>query len=1095
MATISENLKNLKEVKLDILDALKEKNSIPTGGLVTYADAIRNISGDELNAKCEVTFNDDVVALKVEMAQEDITSDVVSVGYVAVPKITGDLNIKISEYKFITYILNQVELSNQQNRIPVSYKYETDLNCDYGYEFDDVVVMMGGVNVTDSVFKTTSVKNDAGKILIEEVSGDIAISVHCKLKTYSITNSNSHNSSNNSASQITHGQSYNALITADDHYELTSVNVVMDGEVIIDESWDELDGQHTFEINIAQVTEDVVITTEAKQVIVVTNVLNNVSSSNSQTKYRYGETYETVLSTTKYFDFTDIHFDGNNFGSIEGPSVLDEDTRIRTKNIILDHLKDDVTLYAAAERVQYTIEYNLTNTDSNTSRNTILEGENFTAQFTPIQYFEFNSVEVSHKGSDALSNFDESTGKLLINEVIGNIVVTIVSTNIVCTVTNVLDGEISTNNNATTALMGQPYYELLTLDTTTKDYMTANVTMGGEAIDYHNMANGEINIPIVLGDILVTANSFVDNLTQYRTLDHYTMEDINDLESGQSLEVILASPRIDHGYTFGYNGTKNTSIGNGYKTLNLMQHNIASVSNDEQYFMTLSKTQDTKMEDVFGPIVKTFSVSGSLYNSNITKLNSTISGYDLYGLSANLSISRGNTRTGTVTITFNGKAAPNTNVYARMYASTTGGTTNITANGTTINPTTSTSTANLNEFTAVKMNSMTLTMNLSANNNGGIFAGNRNYNVYFLVPNNVTEIDVVGQEEVPDGLPYFTLQTKLGSKSITAPDDLRAAPDGFNIFNVNEITSSNQTIGLLPHNNPCVFKFSRISDNKLLSSGQEIGSLTFANSEDDSTVWYLYKPNSSGFSTSSVTVTQHLTNVTSSNSANSVAYGGSYTTTMSWDLTKTPYKIRITMCDHDITDAVYNETTKQIDIPYVIGNVEILFAVVDAEDMKKIRYNLIDVAGVINKTGYSESMSTPDYDAVLLDDKYTAQPTFNGLTKLSATNFEMDIEPSQYQYMKITECYAEMEGVRYDNIYDAAKNTITIQRITGDCLITIKALYIIGYVEDNYYDTDKSNNHIFVEADAIGLGSYDVKFTKIGEMAGSDYNNLTSFNI
>lgn len=1075
MSTLQTIYQQLNDLKTYV----DTKNKVESQSLT---DAIMKMKTGS-SGRYEMTFPEDVVAVNIKLDGVDITDASVGGGSAEIEEVTGDLFVKVSEYKSVTYIIDSnCDCDTSVEKVPVSYSYTNKLVPHYGYEFDNVIVMMKGINVTDEVFDANT-----GDINIQEVDGDITISTTVRLKTYNITSTLISSNNSNSNTRITHGDSYTAIITPEDHYALTKVYVEMDGEILYDSTWDELEEVKSFNINIPQAVEDINIQVESKYVIVVTTNLSKASSNNSQTKYRIGDSYNATYTTDQYCDFTEY---SSSVGSWSAPLLNDDRTRITSINI--PSLSDDVTITVSAERVQYTITNSLIETTTNNSITNIYEGEDYNAILTPSQYFEFKNVNVTMGDSDMNSSFND--GNITITKVIGNIVINVESTRIVVNVTNNLTG-ITTNNNATTALMGLDYYELLNIDYNNYDDINITVTMNGEVINYHNMNNGEINIPLVLGDIVVTATAITESLSQYNTLDHYTMSDIEKLKDGQKLDVILVSPRIDHGYTFGYNGEKSVNIGNGYKNLVRMQHEVAPISTDNTYVMELSKRQDTKMEDTYGPVVKTFSVSGSLYNSSIQKLNSTISGYDLYGLTSNLSISRGTTRTGTVTITFNGKAAPDTKIYAKMYASTTGGTTNITVNGQTINPTTSTSTANLSEFTAVNMNSLSLTLNLSANNNGALFAGSRNYNVYFLVPNNITEIEVTGQQEVPDGLPYFALTTKLGGVSVTDPSNLRATPDGFNIFSIDSISNSNTTSGLLPNNNPCVFKFVRISDNQLLSSGNNLGPVQFDSSESDKTIWYLYKPNTAGYSTSTVSITNRLTNATSSNAANSVMYGDSYSTTVGWDASRTPYRLSVTMCGHDITDSVYNSSTKVINIPCVIGPVIVTVACVDAEDMKKVTYTLNDVGGIINKTGYSESMSTSEYDAVLEGDEYTAQPSFEGLTTLSSKNFNMSIEPSDYKYMKVTECYADMNGQRYDDIYDVNTNTITIPEITGDCHITVSALYIVGYVDDTYYDVDKSGNHIYVEADALGSGSYTLKLTNIGEDNVSNYNNITTFSI
>lgn len=1077
-----ENLQALVNAKQAIKEALLYKNSEPEGGLVTYADAIRKIKGSS-SGKYEMTFPNDVVAVGIKMDGVDITDESVGEGTATIEEVSGDLFVKVSEYKSVTYIIDSnCDCDTSVEKIPVSYSYTNKLVPHYGYEFDSVIIMMKGINVTDQVFNANT-----GDINIQEVDGDITISTTVRLKTYNVVNTLTNSNNNNSSTKITHGNSYTAVITPEDHYALTKVYVEMGGEILYDSTWDELEEVKSFNINIPQTIEDINIQVESKYVIVVTANLSKVSSNNTQTKYRIGDSYSATYTTDQYCDFTEY---SSSEGSWSAPLLSDDRTRITSINI--PSLSDDVTITVSAERVQYTITNNLIETTTNNSITNIYEGEDYNAILTPSQYFESKNVNVTMGDSDMNSSFND--GNITITKVIGNIVINVESTRIVVNVTNNLAG-ITTNNNATTALMGLSYYELLNIDYNNYDDIDITVTMNGEVINYHNMNNGEINIPLVLGDIVVTATAITESLSQYNTLDHYTISDIEKLKDGQKLDVILTSPRIDHGYTFGYDGEKSVNIGNGYKNLIRMQHEIASVSTDNKYIMELSKRQDTKMEDTYGPVTKTFSVSGSFYNSTITKLNSSISGYDLYGCSSNFS--NGNaTRTGTVTVRFSGKQVPRT-IYLKAYSSR-GNNANyhcyINYNGSTVcsgaNNQTLTS---LSNFTAYDINSTEITFAIEGKNNSSWTANN--VNVWFLVPNNITEIDVIGQQEVPDGLPYFALTTKLGGVSATNPENLRATPDGFNIFNVEALGNSNTTVGLLPQNNPCVFKFVRISDGQFLSSGSEIGPLGFNGVESDKTVWYLYKPGTAGYSTSTVAITNRLTNATSTNSANSVVYGGSYSTTLGWDASRTPYRLTISMCGHDITDSVYNPTTKAVSIPCVIGPVIITVACVDAEDMKKVTYTLIDVAGMTEKTGYSESISTDSYDAVLEGDTYTAKPSFEGLTTLSERNFGMTIEPSDYKYMKVTECYAEMGGQRYDDIYDAETNTITIPEITGDCHITVSALYIVGYVDDTYYDVDRSGNHIFVETDALGSGSYTLKLTNIGEDNVSNYNNITTFSI
>lgn len=1084
MEPILKNLQTLVSVKEDIKQALIDKKSTPEGGMTTYAEAIRKIKGGA--GSCEVNFPDSV-ALDVMMDDVDITEEVTNDKKVVIPEVNGDLLIDVLEIKSITYILQHVTSSNMDDRIPFSHSYHTELEFEYGYELDQAIVMMNGVDVTDQVYNNDTIN-------IDSIDGDITVTVFGKLKTYDVTNTLTESTTSNSQTKITHGDPYTAIVRPNDHYALTKVYVEMDGNVIYDESWDELEEIDQFTINIPQAIENINIVVESKVVLIVTNVLTNVTTDNSQMKFRYGEEYHAILTSAQYFDFISKNCDDST--AVFTDIVLNETERTRTTEITISSLTKDVVITSNAERVVYTITNDLVETTSSNDSVSIFEGEDYSATFTPSQYFEFNQYTMIVAGEDVTTFFDQESGGFSISRVLGDININVISTRIVVTVTNHLTG-ITTNNDSTTALMGLDYKELLTVDYNTYDDINVIVTMNGEVIDYHNMANGEINIPLVLGDIVVTATAITESLSQYNTLDHYTMEDIEALRDGEKVDVILTSPRIDHGYIVGYDGEKLANYGNGYKNLIRMQHEIAPVSNNNTYVMELSKKQDTKMEDVYGPVAKPITVTGTLgSNGTVTKLTSGVAGYDLYGINGDLTVGgTGGTPSGTLTITYSGNTDGNYpfSIYVKTYTNNTDTRCRAIINGTQIDSSTNTTTNDISLYTKVDISGKTTSVTFS-NTHGG-FLSTRRYNIWLLVPNTFTEIEVTGQIEVPDGLPYYALNTKLGGISITNPSNLRAMPDGFNVFTIDSITNANTTEGLLQNNNPCAFKFVRITDNQLLSSGSELGPLQYDGTESDKTIWYLYKPQSAGFSTSTVSVTNNLVNVTSNNATNSVMYGGSYNAQLSWDDSRTPYHFEITMCGHTITGAVYNPETKIINIPYVIGPIVITAECVNAGDMKKITYSLTDVAKMVNKTGYSESMSTGEYDSVLVGDTYTAQPSFDGLVTLSSKNFNMAIEPSDYKFMKIVECYAEIGGQRYDNIYDANTNTITISQITDDCHITISAIYVVGYVDNTYYDADMSSSHIYVETDALSGGAYVIRPTNVGEDAQTNYNDITTFSI
>ena len=102
---IPNDLQALINAKRDMKNALIEKNSIPSGGVVTYADAIRAI---ESNFNCHVEYPQESSDISITMGGVDITEKVMSGNIGSIDKITGDLVIIIGEKMLIVYTLSNV---------------------------------------------------------------------------------------------------------------------------------------------------------------------------------------------------------------------------------------------------------------------------------------------------------------------------------------------------------------------------------------------------------------------------------------------------------------------------------------------------------------------------------------------------------------------------------------------------------------------------------------------------------------------------------------------------------------------------------------------------------------------------------------------------------------------------------------------------------------------------------------------------------------------------------------------------------------------------------------------------------------------------
>ena len=170
--------------------------------------------------------------------------------------IQGELPfIKIIKLVNITSSLTYCSLSNTNIQTEKNASYSTRIIADNNYAVDNesVIVTMGGVNITSSVYNGTT-----NTINIPNVTGDISITAsgYSTLVYYTITNTLSNCSTSNNTSQILSGGSYSAKLTVDTGFILSSssVTVTMGGTNITSSVYS------NGTINIAEVIGNVVIT-------------------------------------------------------------------------------------------------------------------------------------------------------------------------------------------------------------------------------------------------------------------------------------------------------------------------------------------------------------------------------------------------------------------------------------------------------------------------------------------------------------------------------------------------------------------------------------------------------------------------------------------------------------------------------------------------------------------------------------------------------------------------------------------------------------------------------------------------------------------
>ena len=155
-------------------------------------------------------------------------------------------------------------------------------------------------------------------------------------------------------------------------------------------------------------------------------------------------------------------------------------------------------------------------------------------------------------------------------------------------------------------------------------------------------------------------------------------------------------------------------------------------------------------------------------------------------------------------------------------------------------------------------------------------------------------------------------------------------------------------------------------------------------------------------------VTYNMINVSSSNAADTVENGGSYTTTLSASSGFTLASVMVTMGGIDITTAAYDSSTGAITVPVVTGDIVITASAIS--NARSITYALTNAA------------SSNTVSIVNDGDSYT--------TTLSAN--------SGYALSSVT---VTMGGIDItDSVYNADTGTVSIPAVTGNVVITAAAV-------------------------------------------------------
>lgn len=185
----------------------------------------------------------------------------------------------------VTNNLTNATNSNSTAKVAENAAYTASITAADGYTLSAVTVVMGGVDVTASVYSNGTINISAvtGNIVITAV----AVETESEVATYTITNSLTNVSSNNSTASVTENASYTATLTAGEGYNLDSVKVTMGGTDITAAAY--ANGV----VNISAVTGNVVITATAVKAPAEPVLLHNWDLTSSMT-----DTVGGVVATT-----------------------------------------------------------------------------------------------------------------------------------------------------------------------------------------------------------------------------------------------------------------------------------------------------------------------------------------------------------------------------------------------------------------------------------------------------------------------------------------------------------------------------------------------------------------------------------------------------------------------------------------------------------------------------------------------------------------------------------------------------------------------------------------------------------------------------
>ena len=232
-------------------------------------------------------------------------------------------------------------------------------------------------------------------------------------QSFTVTNDLFKISSNNPAYTAIENTTYTAVLTPDEGYDISNVQVTMGGENILDAF-----NTATNTITINNVTGNIIITaTGVPKNYNITNNLTLVTTNNTNSVITHGSSYTAILTATSGYKLSSVTV---KMGNADITSIVYTNGEININSVT-----DDIVITAIAIEATYTITYNLTRASSSNT-NTAISGNNYTTTLKANNNCIIDSVIIKMGENDITSTvYNSNTGVVNITTITGNIIITV----------------------------------------------------------------------------------------------------------------------------------------------------------------------------------------------------------------------------------------------------------------------------------------------------------------------------------------------------------------------------------------------------------------------------------------------------------------------------------------------------------------------------------------------------------------------------------------------------------------------------------------------------------------------------------------------